>query len=275
MGIPLVRAGIWIRGRTGSPPVALISESAARAHWPDGAALGSRIRFENTWFTIAGIVRDVRQYSPERGARGGTIYALNEQLPLASQGNDMGRLMVLVARTAGQPAPISAATRRAVAEMDKDQPVADVSTIEQLVWRTLAARRLNTLLLGLLAVLAIVLAAAGVFGVTSYAVARRTKEIGIRMALGASPTSVLVIGGKGDTAPGSHRSGHRNWRCCSDLTASVQVSVWCEAGGTGHPDGSSNCADSDSGSVGDVFRRGGRCAWIRWWHCERIKLRPH
>jgi len=194
MGIPLVRGRYFDAGdRPGSPPVALVSDSVARAHWPDGAALGSRIRFDNTWFTITGIVKDVQQYSPEHGARGGTIYALNEQLPAETQGNVMGRLMVLVTRTASEPGSVAAAMRRAVAEIDKDQPVADVSTLKQLVWRTLAARRLNTLLLGLFAGLAIVLAAVGVFGVTSYAVARRTKEIGIRMAMGATPTSVLAM----------------------------------------------------------------------------------
>jgi putative ABC transport system permease protein len=194
MGIPLVRGRYFDAGdQAGGPPVALISEAIARAHWPSGDALGSRIRFDNTWFTIAGIVRDVQQYSPERGARGGTIYALNEQLPPETQGNDMGRLVVLVVRTAGESAPVIAAVRRVVAELDKDQPLADVSTMEQLVWRTLAPRRLNTLLVSLFAGLAVMLAAVGVFGVTSYSVARRTKEIGIRMAVGATPGSVLVM----------------------------------------------------------------------------------
>jgi putative ABC transport system permease protein len=194
MGIPLVSGRYFgASDRAGAPPVALISQAIARAHWPSGDALGGRIRFDDMWFKIAGIVRDVQQYSPERGARGGTIYALNEQLPLEAQGNDMGRLIVLVIRTADEPAPVIAGVRRVVAELDKDQPVADVSTMEQVVWRTLAARRLNTLLVSLFACLAIVLAAVGIFGVTSYAVARRTKEIGIRMAVGATPRSVLLM----------------------------------------------------------------------------------
>lgn len=105
----------------------------------------------------------------------------------------MGRPMVLVTRTLGEPAPVIAAVRRVVAEMDKDQPVADVSTMERLVWRTLAARRLNAIPVSLFAGLASVLVAVGIFGVTSYAVARRTKEIGIRMSVGARPTSVLIM----------------------------------------------------------------------------------
>src|SRR5579871_1625121 len=194
MGIPLVRGRDFEAGdRPGSPLVAMISESMARTHWPAGDALGSRIRFDGLWFTIAGIVRDVQQYSPERGSRGGTIYVVNDQLPIETQGKDLGRLVVLVTRTSGPPAPIAAAMRRVVAEIDKNQPVGDVFTMEQLVSRKLAARRLNTLLLSLFAGLAIVLATVGVFGVTAYALARRTKEIGIRMAIGASPASILSM----------------------------------------------------------------------------------
>jgi hypothetical protein len=92
MGIPLVSGRYFDAGdRAGAPPVALISQAIARAYWPSGDPLGSRVRFDGMWFTITGTVRDVQQYSPERGARGGTIYALNEQLPLETQDNDMGR----------------------------------------------------------------------------------------------------------------------------------------------------------------------------------------
>jgi putative ABC transport system permease protein len=199
MGIPLV-GGRYFAESDGpaAQPVTIISESLARAWWPGSTALGRRVEFDGTWFTIIGIVRDVRQLTmagtPDSSARAvaGQIYALNHQLQLGSQGAAMGRFNVLVIRTLNDVGTMSAAVRLAIAEIDKNQPVA-MEAMERVVDSRLESLRLNTLLLVLFAALAVSLAIVGTFGVASCAVARRTKEIGIRMAMGATPTSVLVM----------------------------------------------------------------------------------
>ncbi len=197
MGIPLLRGRKFQEtDRPASPRVAIVSQAVAHRYFGGGEALGQRIRlnrFEDpAWFTVVGIVGDIRHDRPENAPRG-TVYVLSSQLPVSAQGNRAGRFIVLVMRTAADPRSLAAAARAAVAAIDKDQPVADVLTMTELVDRTLASRRLNALFVGLFAVLALLLAAVGVFGLVAYAVARRTHEIGIRMALGARRSTILAM----------------------------------------------------------------------------------
>jgi putative ABC transport system permease protein len=197
MGIPLQRGRNFAEtDRPGSPRVAIVSQIVARRFFDGGEALGRRIRLDRfdgpEWFTVVGIAGDVRQERPERAPRG-AVYVLSSQLPESVQGNRVGRFIVLVMRTSGDPHALAAAARSAAGSIDKDQPVADVLTMKELVDRTLAGRRLNALLVGLFALLALLLAAVGVFGLVAYAVARRTHEIGIRMALGARRSAILAM----------------------------------------------------------------------------------
>jgi putative ABC transport system permease protein len=207
MRIPILRGrDFGPADRAGTSPVAIISALAGRRYFGGQEPLGKRIRLSwdglPDWFTVVGIAGDIRQNRPESEPEG-TVYALSAQLPEAAQGSRLGRFIIVAMRTSGDSRTLARAARAAVASIDKDQPVADVMTMSQLVDRRLAARRLNTLLIGLFAALAMGISTVGIFGLVSYSVARRTHEIGVRMALGARRLGVLGTVSRGMLAPGA------------------------------------------------------------------------
>ena len=172
-----------------APRVAIISESMARTAFPGGSALGHHIGFDGQHTAadaqVIGVVRDLNRRLVERGPEE-AVYVPVTQAPPDSLGQ-----MNLVLRTTAGPAVMTAAVRSALGSIDKDLPVEGFQTQAQEVDDYLGGRRSLAEILGFFGALALLLAAIGLYGTMSYAVGRRTKEIGIRLALGAQRTDML------------------------------------------------------------------------------------